>query len=162
MKAALLEQPAPDFVRTAHNGQSVSLADYRGKHVVVLYFYPKDGTPICTKEACAFRDAYEEFARAGAVVFGVSGDAPDRHQTFAASHGLPFLLVSDEDGSLRKAYRVPKTLGLVPGRVTYVIDKQGIIRHVFSSLWSADRHVTEALAMVRRLVRDDAGSASVT
>jgi peroxiredoxin Q/BCP len=148
---------APDFTAQAHSGQTVSLADYLGKHVVVLYFYPKDGTAICTREACAFRDAYEQFAQAGAVVIGVSADSPDRHRRFAGQQRLPFLLVSDQDGSLRKSLRVPKSLGLIPGRVTYVIDKNGIIRHVFHSQVAAERHVTEALRIVQELVRDEMG-----
>lgn len=157
MTSTLLGQPAPDFSGEAHTGQQVSLADYRDKQVVVLYFYPRDGTPVCTKEACAFRDAYEEFAKAGAVVIGVSADAVDRHRAFVASHRLPFLLLSDRDGAIRKAYGVSKTLGLLPGRVTYVIDKEGFVRHVFRSMLSADRHVTEALEVVRRLAQAESG-----
>src|SRR5689334_2839183 len=121
---------APDFTSTAHTGQTVSLADYRGRQAVVLYFYPKDGTSGCTQQACAFRDAYEDFVKAGAAVIGVSGDSLERHEAFAQSQRLPFLLVSDTDGTLRKLYGVPKTLGLLPGRVTYVIDQAGIVRHV--------------------------------
>jgi len=145
---------APDFTAQAHNGQQVQLADYWGNRVVVLYFYPKDGTPVCTKEACGFRDGYEAFVQAGAVVIGVSGDSPQRHRAFAEQQGLPFLLMSDQDGSLRKAYGVPKTLGILPGRVTYVIDKAGIVRHVFTALFSAERHVTEALKVVQALVHE--------
>ena len=155
MSSPLLGKPAPDFTREAHNGQRISLADYLGKQVVVLYFYPKDGTPVCTKEACAFRDAYHDFAQAGAVVIGVSSDAVDRHRAFVSNHRLPFLLVSDKDGELRAAYQVPKTLGILPSRVTYVIDKAGVVRHTFSALFSAERHVTEALEIVRRLARED-------
>jgi thioredoxin-dependent peroxiredoxin len=143
---------APDFAVQAHDGEQVRLSDYRGNHVVVLYFYPKDGTPVCTKEACTFRDAFEEFSRAGAVVIGVSGDRAERHRSFAEQQRLPFQLVSDRDGSLRKAYGVPKTLGILPGRVTYVIDKAGIVRHVFTALFSAERHVAEALKVVKALV----------
>ena len=88
------------------------------------------------------------------MVIGVSDDSLDRHRTFAASRALPFLLLSDDDGSLRKAYQVPKTLGLLPGRVTLVIDKTGVVRHVFSAMLLAERHVAEALAMVRELVRE--------
>jgi len=153
LTSPLLNQPAPDFVCEAHSGQQVRLADYRGRNVVVLYFYPKDGTPVCTKEACGFRDSFEEFTRLEAVVVGVSADSPKRHQAFAASRALPFLLLSDEDGSLRRAYQVPKTLGVLPGRVTFVIDKAGIVRHVFSALFSADRHVAEALKLVQELAR---------
>ncbi len=146
--------PAPDFVVTAHNGREVRLACYQGKSVVVLYFYPRDGTAVCTKQACGFRDAYEEFAGLGAVVIGVSGDSLQRHRDFAARRALPFLLVSDQDGALRKAYHVPNMLGVVPRRVTYVIDKQGIVRHAFSALFSAERHVAEALKIVNVLVRE--------
>jgi thioredoxin-dependent peroxiredoxin len=146
--------PAPDFTREAHNGQQVRLADYLGKSVVVLYFYPMDGTPVCTKEACSFRDAFEDFAKLGAVVIGVSADSPERHQAFAASRALPFLLLSDHDGSLREVFLVPKTLGILPSRVTYVIDKAGVVRHVFSALFTAERHVAEALEIVRALARE--------
>jgi peroxiredoxin Q/BCP len=149
MMALHLGNPAPDFTALAHNGQQVQLSDYRGKSAVVLYFYPMDGTPVCTKEACSFRDAYEEFTKLGAVVIGVSGDSLERHQAFAASRALPFLLLSDQDGSLRKLYQVPKTLGILPGRVTYVIDKQGIVRHIFIASFSAEQHVAEALRIVR-------------
>ena len=142
---------APDFTAQSQTGQTVSLADYRGTSAVVLFFYPKDGTAICTKEACSFRDAYEEFVQAGAVVIGVSSDSEESHQAFASGHRLPFVLLSDAEGSLRKAFGVHKTLGIMPGRVTYVIDKEGIVRHLFSSQFAADRHVSEALAVVRRL-----------
>jgi peroxiredoxin Q/BCP len=154
MSAALLNQPAPDFTREAHNGQVVRLADFQGQRVVVAYFYPMDGTPVCTKEACSFRDAFEEFTQLGAVVIGVSADSPERHRAFAASRALPFLLLSDQDGALRSAFQVPKTLGIMPGRVTYVIDKAGIVRHVFSALWSGTRHVSEALKIVRELAQE--------
>ncbi len=145
---------APEFTAETQTGLTISLADFRGRNVVVLYFYPKDGTSICTKEACAFRDAYEEFAQAGAVVIGVSGDTLQRHKSFADKQRLPFLLVSDGDGSLRKDFGVPKTWGLFPGRVTYVIDRGGVVRHVFNSQFTADRHVTEALEIVRQLTRE--------
>jgi thioredoxin-dependent peroxiredoxin len=152
--------PAPDFTAQAHNGQQVRLTDYRGRDVVVLYFYPMDGTPVCTKEACGFRETYEEFTTLGAVVIGVSADSLERHRVFASDRALPFVLLSDQDGSLRKAYQVPKTLGILPSRVTYVIDKQGVVRHVFSALWSGERHVTEALEVVRGLVREESSESA--
>ena len=155
MKPIQIGERAPAFTAQAHDGQQDSLADFEGKSVVVLYFYPKDDTPVCTKEACAFRDAYEEFVRAGAVVIGVSSDSADRHQAFASGHQLPFLLLPDEDGSLRKAFGVPKSLGIFPGRVTYVIDREGVVRHVFNSQFSADRHVAEALQIVTKLAEDN-------
>lgn len=143
---------APDFAASSQSGQIVSLSEYLGKKAVVLYFYPKDESTICTKEACSFRDAFEDFVQAGAIVIGVSSDSAASHRTFADGHRLPFLLLSDEDGSLRRAYGVPKTMGIVPGRVTYVIDKEGVVRHVFNSQFSADRHVSEALKVVRQLI----------
>ena len=150
MKISVGDQ-APDMTMTGHEGQEVRLGDYRDKNVVVLFFYPKDGTPLCTQEACAFRDAYETFVEAGAVVIGVSADSADRHRSFAASHRLPFVLVSDRDGSLRRAFGVPKTMGFLPGRVTYVIDRQGTVRMVFSAQMTADRHVQEALKAIEAL-----------
>jgi thioredoxin-dependent peroxiredoxin len=151
MKPIQAGDRAPDFTAVAHDGQQVSLAEFLGKSVVVLYFYPKDETPGCTKQACAFRDAYEDFVKAGAAVIGVSGDSPESHQAFADGHRLPFLLLADRDGALRKSFGVPKTLGVLPGRVTYVIDRDGIVRHVFNSQFQAERHVTEALEIVRKL-----------
>jgi peroxiredoxin Q/BCP len=126
----------------------VRLADMVGRRPLVLFFYPKDDTPICTKEACAFRDSYETFSAAGAEVIGISSDSAASHRAFAARHKLPFLLASDADGSLRKAFGVPKTLGLFPGRVTYVVDRDGIIRLVFSAQLASQDHVTKALAAV--------------
>jgi peroxiredoxin Q/BCP len=145
---------APRIAATAHNGQQVALADYIGQRVVVLYFYPRDNTAICTAEACAFRDAYEDFTQAGAVVIGVSADSAASHQDFAQKQRLPFLLLSDSDGAIRKAFGVTNTLGLVPKRVTFVIDKQGVIRHAFNSLFTADKHVQEARQIVERLAKE--------
>jgi peroxiredoxin Q/BCP len=119
-----------------------------------LYFYPKDETPGCTAEACTFRDAYEDFTDAGAVVIGVSADSLSSHEKFAAHHRLPFVLISDEDGTLRRAYDVPSSmLGMLPGRVTYVIDREGKVQHVFNSQIQAKRHVKEALEVVKRIAR---------
>jgi thioredoxin-dependent peroxiredoxin len=141
---------APSFTAEAHNGQTVRLDDYRGKQAVVVYFYPKDDTPICTTEACGFRDAYEDFVKAGAVVIGVSADSLDRHRDFAQRRNLPFLLVSDADGALRRAFGVSKTWGIFPGRTTFVIDREGIVQHVLNAQWTGARHVQEALEVVRR------------
>ncbi len=142
---------APDLELLNQDDEKFRLEDYHGKSSVVVFFYPKDGTPVCTKEACAFRDAYEDFVEAGAVVIGISGDSAERHQAFATDNRLPFVLVSDTDGNARRAFGVPKTMGLFPGRVTYVVDKEGIVRHVFSSQLASDRHVTEALEVIRKL-----------
>jgi peroxiredoxin Q/BCP len=141
-------EPAPDFTRTAHTGEEVSLAALRGRWVV-LYFYPADDTPGCTKEACSFRDNYEDFQDAGATVIGVSRDSLESHVAFAEKHRLPFLLLSDKDETLAKAFGVRKTLGLLPGRVTYVIDPEGVVRKEFSSQVRATKHFDEALATIR-------------
>lgn len=151
MSSLNVGDPAPNFNVTAHDGQTISLADFRGKQAVVVFFYPRDNTTVCTKEACAFRDSYQDFVAAGAAVIGISSDSTESHQQFAATQRLPYLLVSDSDGALRKAFGVPKTLGFLPGRVTYVIDRQGIIRHIFNSQLQAQQHVDEALAIVKQL-----------
>jgi peroxiredoxin Q/BCP len=143
--------PAPDFNKTDGDGRPVTLAQYRGKQAVVLFFYPKDETAICTKEACAFRDAFTDFSTAGAAVIGVSADGAASHQSFAARLKLPFSLISDEDGALRKAYGVPKTLLILPGRTTFVIDRAGVIRHAFTAAFGSQSHVDEALAVVKSL-----------
>jgi peroxiredoxin Q/BCP len=142
---------APPFTASAHTGQPVSLADFLGKQVVVLYFYPRDGTPTCTAQACGFRDAYADFTAAGAVVIGISGNSIESHRQFADQRRLPFLLISDQDGALRKAFGVPKLLGFVPGRTTYVIDKEGVVRHKFTAHFKAHPHIEEALRIVREL-----------
>ena len=116
---------APKAQLTLNDGRQVDLESLWADRAVVLFFYPKDNSPVCTREACAFRDAYEDFVDAGANVIGVSGDSADSHEQFASKHRLPFLLATDADGDLRRAFGVPKTLGLIPGRVTYVIDRAG-------------------------------------
>jgi peroxiredoxin Q/BCP len=141
--------PAPDFTLPNSQGQPVKLSAYKGQSAVVLYFYPKDNTPGCTAEACSFRDSYDVFKEAGAEVIGVSSDSSDSHQGFADKHGLPFVLLSDQGGSVRKLYGVPATFGLLPGRVTYVIDKDGIVRHIFNSQFGATKHVEEALKILK-------------
>jgi peroxiredoxin Q/BCP len=142
---------APDFTLPSQAGEQVRLSDRLGERIVVLYFYPKDETVGCTKEACAFRDSYEVFAEAGAEVIGVSSDSVDKHAAFAGHHELPFTLLSDQGGRVRKSYAVPATLGLLPGRVTYVIDRAGTVRHVFSSHMNIGRHVNDALDVVKKL-----------
>lgn len=137
---------APDFTLPSQSGEEVSLRTFVGrKRAIVLFFYPKDETPGCTKEACSFRDGYEQFEKLEAEVIGISSDSVKSHQRFVEKHGLPFVLLSDEGGQVRKLYGVPNTLGLFPGRVTYVIDEEGVVRHVFSSQLGVTRHVEQAL-----------------
>ncbi|AFY42127.1 peroxiredoxin [Nostoc sp. PCC 7107] len=142
---------APDFTLPAQNGAAVSLKDYRGQKAVVLYFYPKDDTPGCTAESCAFRDQYEVFKDAGAEVIGVSGDSSESHQRFAAKYNLPFVLLSDKGDQVRKQYGATAAFGLFPGRVTYVIDQQGLVQYVFDSMLNFQGHVTEALKTLQTL-----------
>jgi thioredoxin-dependent peroxiredoxin len=147
---------APDFTLPSQSGEPVRLHDRLGGRVVVLYFYPKDGTRGCTAEACAFRDSYEVFTGAGAEVIGVSSDPVDKHAAFAGRYELPFTLLSDQGGHVRKSYGVPAVLGLLPGRVTYVIDREGTVRHVFNSMTHIGQHINEALEVVRQLQAEQA------
>lgn len=141
-------RPAPAFTLPDQDGNEVSLADFGGRWVVV-YFYPADDTPGCTAESCSFRDSHEDFLDAGAVVIGISGDSVDSHRKFADKHQLPFTLLADESGTVRKAFGTGKTLGLLPGRVTYVIDPDGVVRKIFSSQFRPTKHIGEALAVIR-------------
>ena len=150
-KGVRVGDQAPDFTLPSQSGTPVRLSDYRGRRVVVLYFYPKDNTRGCTAEACAFRDSHEVFAEAGAEVIGISSDSVNSHRRFANRHQLPFVLLSDKGGAVRKRYGVPTTLAILPGRVTYVIDRKGTVRHIFSSMTNIDQHVGDALAVVKQL-----------
>ncbi len=143
--------PAPDFTLTAATGESVTLSDYLGRSEVVVFFYPRDNTAVCSAEACSFRDHFQDFQDAGALVIGISADSSDSHRRFAERLHLPFKLLSDPGGAVRARYRVPRTFGLIPGRTTFLIDKNGIIQRVFSSQFQPTKHVTEALAALRKL-----------
>ena len=146
---------APDFTLPSQMGDTVTLSEYFGKKNVVLYFYPKDESIGCTKEACAFRDSYEIFTSLGAEVLGVSGQSIDSHKGFASHHGLPFLLLSDTDNKVRQLYGVPSTMGIIPGRVTYIIDKKGVVQHIFNSQYQPERHVEEARRVLEQLNAED-------
>jgi thioredoxin-dependent peroxiredoxin len=142
---------APEFTLPKANGESLALSDFRGRAEVVLFFYPKDNSPACTAEACSFRDRYEVFRDAGAEVIGISTDSADSHARFASRFRLPFVLLSDKEGEVRERYGVSKTFGLFPGRTTFLIDREGVIRHVFSSQFLPTKHVTEALSVLKSL-----------
>ena len=150
---------APDFTLPSQTGDDVTLSEFLGKKNVVLYFYPKDETPGCTREACSFRDSYEELTNLGAEVLGVSAQSVESHKSFATHHGLPFILLSDEGNKVRKLYGVPSSLGLLPGRVTYIIDKKGIVRHIFNSQTQTQRHVEEAKNELKELEKDQQATA---
>ncbi len=141
----------------------ITLKDQRGSNFdmnqlkgspFVVYFYPKDDTPGCTKQACSFRDAHQDFQDLGVPVIGVSGDSPSSHAQFAKKYNLPFTLLSDTKKELRKMANVPTNLlGLLPGRVTYVMDKDAKIVHVFNSQTKAEQHMEEALNTVKSLLK---------
>jgi thioredoxin-dependent peroxiredoxin len=146
-------QKAPDFTLPSSRGGAVTLSDLTnsGGRTVVVFFYPKDDTPGCTVEACGFRDDYVAFAEAGAEVVGISSDSIASHERFVEKHKLPMLLLSDEGGRVRELYGVRSTLGILPGRATFVVDRHGIVRHTFVSQLRVVSHVRQALDVVRQL-----------
>ncbi|SHI81843.1 peroxiredoxin Q/BCP [Hymenobacter daecheongensis DSM 21074] len=145
---------APDFTLKTTTGDTFRLADQRGQRSVVLYFYPKDDTPGCTAQACSFRDQYEDFQDLGAEVVGISSDDEQSHQKFTEKHRLPFPLLADAGGQVRKRYEVPRALlGLLPGRVTFVIDKNGVIQYIFNSMSGATDHVRNAKQVLEKLAQ---------
>ncbi|MCT0198333.1 peroxiredoxin [Synechococcus sp. CS-1325] len=145
-----LGERAPLIALTDQSGVERRSDQLQGQPLV-LFFYPKDDTPGCTAEACAFRDNHAALEALGAQVWGVSGDDAGSHSRFASRHQLPYPLLVDRGNALRQAFGVPKALGLLPGRVTYVIDGDGVVRHIFSNLLDGAAHAREALAALRRL-----------
>jgi peroxiredoxin Q/BCP len=151
---------APDFALPASTGDTVRLSDLTkaGGRTVVVFFYPKDDTPGCTVEACGFRDEYYKFAEAGAEVVGISSDSAASHEHFASKHKLPMRLLTDSDQAVRKLYGVRSTLGILPGRATFVVDRRGKVRHVFVSQLRVVSHVQQALETVRKLQSEAVGA----
>lgn len=147
----------PSFTLPDQDNHPFHLDEALAKGPVVLFFYPKDFTPGCTAEACSFRDASSEFIDAGATVCGVSSDDVASHRRFADEHKLVYPLLADVGGEVRKLLSVPRgMLGFMDGRVTYVIDQKGILRHKFDAMLRATKHVDEALSTVRSLVKGSA------
>lgn len=146
-----LGEKAPTFVLKNHNGEAIQMNDFLGKQPLVIYFYPKNFTPGCVAEACSFRDSFEDFKDAGAVVFGISNDSVASHARFAKKYRLPFNVLSDKGGNIRKLYGVKSDLfGLLPGRETFVIDKEGLIQMRFNSM-QATKHIAKALKIIKSL-----------
>ena len=149
----VIGKPAPDFTLPATTGENVSLRQFKGKKTVILYFYPKDETPGCTKEACEFRDHTEEFERLGVVVLGISTDNMESHQAFREKHKLPFPLLSDEDAAVSKLYGVYKLKNLYGKkymgieRTTFVIDRTGRIAQIYPKV-KVDGHIPALLEFV--------------
>ena len=143
---------APEFEGTLAGGKQLRLRDFRGRRHIILYFFPKDFTPGCTREACSFRDRRAEVAGLDAEIVGVSLDTPEKHEAFAQKYQLPYPLVSDRSGAIASAFGVARLGGWLPTkRVTFVIDKQGVVQHVIQSEFSIDMHIDEALDTLRRL-----------
>jgi peroxiredoxin Q/BCP len=141
---------APDFTLPSSSGEYTTLSEFFGKKNVVIFFYPMDESPVCSREAEAFRDKYEVFKELNAEVMGISSQNVESHKSFASHHNLPFILLNDTDNSVRKLYGVSTTLGVVPGRVTYVIDKEGVIKYIFSSQFQPAKHAEEALRTLKK------------
>ena len=151
-KSIQIGDKCPSFKLKDQFGKSFISDEIIGKENLIIYFYPKDETAGCTKQACSFRDAYTDFLAAGAMVVGISSDNEKSHKAFAEKHNLPFTLLADTDKKVRKAFGVPTNLlGLIPGRVTYVVDKEGVVRGVFNSQMKFDQHVPEALRILDEL-----------
>jgi len=142
---------APAFSGVTADGSTLSLADFRGKPLI-LYFYPRDNTPGCTKEACSFRDHAGEIAGAGGAILGVSMDSQDAHRKFIADFQLSFPLLSDREATICKAFGVARLGGwFPPKRVTFVIDADGVVRRVIQSEFGIAKHIDEALETLRGL-----------
>lgn len=152
MEPVTIGSKIPSFSLKDQNGQLVNIDSYIGKNNLVIYFYPKDDTPGCTKEACSFRDQFEVFKNEDAVIIGISGQSVESHLEFAKKHRLNFTLLSDEGNYVRKSFGVPTNFfGLLPGRVTYIVNKEGKVVFVFNSQLNAEKHIDEALRILKDL-----------
>jgi peroxiredoxin Q/BCP len=142
----------PDFQLPDASGKMINMTDFIGKKKMVIYFYPKDDTPGCTKEACSFRDSYEDFKEFDCEVIGISSDTEEKHSSFATKHKLPFILLADTDKKVRKLFGVPGNLfGLIPGRVTYIIGLDGKVIGIYNSQTNPLGHIEKALELVKSL-----------
>lgn len=150
MKKIEVGDTIPSFTLLDQDGNEVHISKDYGKAMVV-YFYPKDDTPGCTKEACKFRDDFEQFNDLGVSVFGISGDSVESHKKFAEKYRLPFQLLADTKNKIRKVFGVPSSFLILPGRVTYVVDNKGVIQYIFNSQFSAEKHIDNALDILRNM-----------
>ena len=150
MKKIEIGDRVPSFTLLDQDGNTVEISPEKGK-AMVIYFYPKDDTPGCTKEACKFRDDFEDFKDLGVEVYGISGDSVESHKKFAEKYNLPFQLLADEKNKVRKQFGVPSSMLILPGRVTYVIDDKGVVQYIFNSQFSAEKHIENALNILKEL-----------
>jgi peroxiredoxin Q/BCP len=141
----------PDFSLLDQDGGTFTSTDYIGKKAMVIYFYPKDDTSGCTKEACKFRDNYENFSDMEVKIVGISGDSVESHKNFAEKYNLPFTLLADSNNEVRKLFGVPGSLfGAIPGRVTYVVNKKGVVIQIYNSMIKAENHIDVALKALKK------------
>lgn len=140
----------PIFSSKDTNGNIFNSQNYIGKQALVIYFYPKDETKVCTQQACSFRDNYQEFKDLGAEVIGISADSVQSHFKFKSKFSLPFILLSDNDKKLRKLFGVENDFLIIPGRQTYVVDKNGLIVMIFNSM-SGTIHIEKALKSLKEM-----------
>ena len=144
----------PHFSLQNQNGETINIKDYIGSKNVIIYFYPKDNTAGCTKEACSFRDAMQDLNNLDCEVFGISADSVASHKAFANQFRLTFNLLSDVGNSVRKSFKVPANLfGLIPGRVTYIVNKEGKVIHIINSQMNPDKHIKETIEIISSLSR---------
>jgi peroxiredoxin Q/BCP len=141
---------APDFTLPSSTGENISLSQFFGKKKVVIFFYPLDESPVCSREAEAFKNKYPTFKELDAEVIGISSQSVESHKSFSKHHDLPYFLLSDLDSNVRRLYGVSSTLGIVPKRVTFVIDKEGIIKYIFSSQFQPAKHAKQALLALKK------------
>jgi len=150
MKKIEIGDTVPTFSLKDQDGKDVKIDKTIGKPMVI-YFYPKDDTPGCIKEACKFRDEFENFSDLGALVIGISADSIESHKNFEEKYNLPFILLSDTKNEVRKLFGVPKNILIIPGRVTYIIDRNGIVKYKFNSQLNAEKHIENSLQKLQEL-----------
>lgn len=148
MKKIEVGDPIPNITLKNENGVEVNINNI--KKPLIIYFYPKDETPGCIKEACKFRDEFQSFVDLGVQVFGISGDSSASHKNFKEKYHLPFTLLADTNNEVRKEFGVPKSLLFLPGRVTYVVNEKGIVTYMFNSQFGAEKHIENALKFLRK------------
>lgn len=142
----------PTFKLNNQDSKEVDMKNYLGEKKLVIFFYPKDDSPGCTKEACSFRDSHQDFVDLGCEVIGISSDNERSHKKFAEKHNLPYTLLADTNKEVRKMFGVPTNLlDIIPGRVTYVINQNGVIEYVFNSQTAVNKHMIEALNIVKEM-----------
>jgi len=142
---------APDFTLNSNLGTVFNLKKSLGKKIIVLFFYPKNNTPGCTKESIMFRDSFHQFQNYNAELIGISSDTVESHCDFISKYNLPFILLSDPNNKVRKLYSSYFFLNLFPGRDTFIIDQNGVIQYIFSSQFKINQHIIKALKIVKKL-----------